>query len=91
MIYQDVMNAKTFIRFVKRLIKDTTHKIFLIIDNLRVHHSYLVKEWIENHKDEIELIFLPSYSPELNPDKYLNCDLKTGVHLGVPARTKEQL
>ncbi len=37
------------------------------------------------------MFFLPSYSPELNPDEYLNCDLKAGVHSGVPARTKEQL
>jgi len=27
----------------------------------------------------------------LNPDKYLNCDLKKGVHSGKPARTKEKL
>jgi hypothetical protein len=37
------------------------------------------------------LFFLPSYSPELNPDEYLNCDLKAGVHSGVPARTRDQL
>lgn len=91
MIYQDNMNAKTFIRFLKRLIKDVGHKIFLILDNLRVHHSKLVKKWLEKHKDHIELFFLPSYSPELNPDEYLNCDLKAGVHSGVPARTKKHL
>jgi hypothetical protein len=44
MIYKDNMNAKTFLKFVKRLIKDATQKIFLILDNLRVHHSYVVKE-----------------------------------------------
>ena len=66
-----------FIKFLKRLIKDANQKIFLIIDNLRVHHAYVVKDWLENHKDEIELFFLPSYSPELNPDEYLNCDLKS--------------
>jgi len=49
------------------------------------------KEWLESHKDEIELFFLPSYSPELNPDEYLNCDLKSGVHSGLPARTSSQL
>jgi len=91
MIYKSTMNAKTFIKFLKRLIKDANQKIFLIIDNLRVHHAYVVKDWLENHKDEIELFFLPSYSPELNPDEYLNCDLKAGVHSGVPARTKDQL
>jgi hypothetical protein len=59
MIYIDTMNAKTFLKFVKRLIKDATQKIFLILDNLRVHHSYVVKEWLDNHKDEIELFFCP--------------------------------
>lgn len=42
-------------------------------------------------KEQIELFFLPSYSPELNPDEYLNCDLKAGIHSGVPARSKSQL
>lgn len=91
MIYQDNMNAKTFIRFLERLIKNVGHKIFLIHDNLRVHHSKLVKKWLEEHKDHIELFFLPSDSPELNPDEYLNCDLKAGVHSGVPTRTKKHL
>lgn len=91
MIYKDTMNAKTFIKFMKRLTKDASQKIFLILDNLRVHHSRIVKHWLEEHKEKIELFFLPSYSPELNPDEYLNCDLKAGVHSGAPARSKEQL
>jgi len=91
MIYKDKMNSQTLIQFMKRLIKDSDQKIFLILDNLRVHHSHLVKDWLKDHKTEIEIFFLPSYSPELNPDEYLNCDLKIGVHSKVPARTKEQL
>jgi transposase len=63
----------------------------LILDNLKVHHSYIVKDWIEEHIEQIEIFFLPSYSPELNPDEYLNCDLKAGVYSGAPARTKGQL
>ena len=59
MIYKDNMNAKRFLTFVKRLIRDGTRKIFLILDNLRVHHSYIVKQWLENHKDEIEYFFCP--------------------------------
>jgi hypothetical protein len=74
-----------------RLINYADKKIFLIVDNLKVHHSYIVKDWLKEHEDEIELFFLPSYSPELNPDEYLNCDLKGGVHSGVPAKTKEEL
>jgi transposase len=91
MVYENAMNADMLIKFLKRLIKDAGKKAFLILDNLRVHHSIAVRDWLESHKDEIELFFLPSYSPELNPDEYLNCDLKTGVHSSVPARTSSQL
>lgn len=85
------MNSQTLIQFMKRLIKDADKKVFLILDNLKVHHSYIVKDWLKKHEDEIEVFFLPSYSPELNPDEYLNGDLKSGVHSGVPARTESQL
>lgn len=91
MIYDSTMNAQMFIKFCRRLIKDAGRKIFLILDNLRVHHSRIVKQWVEKHSDQIELFFLPSYSPELNPDEYLNCDLKAGVHSRAPARSKGQL
>lgn len=91
MIYKDRMNADKFIKFMKRLIKDADRKIILIIDNLKVHHSYRARDWLEEHAEQIEVFFLPSYSPELNPDEYLNCDLKAGVHSGPPARSREQL
>ena len=85
------MNADILIDFMKRLIKDTKRKVFLILDNLRVHHAKVVKAWLDKHKEQIRVFYLPAYSPELNPDEYLNCDLKQGVHSGVPARSKEQL
>jgi transposase len=91
MIYDSTMNSQVFIKFCQRLIKDADKKIFLILDNLRVHHSHIVKDWVQQHENEIELFFLPSYSPELNPDEYLNCDLKAGVHSSSPARSKSQL
>ena len=91
MVYEDKMNSDTLIKFMKRLIKESGRKIFLILDNLKVHHSNVVKDWLEKHKEQIEVFFLPSYSPELNPDEYLNCDLKAGVHSKTPARTKDQL
>lgn len=91
MVYRDTMKAQTLIRFMRRLIKDVGRKVFLIVDNLRVHHSKLVREWLEDHRAQIEVFYLPSYSPELNPDEYLNCDLKVGVHTGVPATSKSEL
>ena len=74
------------IKFMKQLIKGSGRKIFLILDDLRVHHAKLVKKWLEGHLKEIEIYYLPSYSPELNPDEYLNCDLKAGVHSPPPVK-----
>ncbi len=74
-----------------RLVKDAKRKVYLILDNLRVHHCTPVKELLEKHEVMIQVFYLPAYSPELNPDQYLNCDLKAGVHGGKPARNKEQL
>jgi transposase len=91
MAYSGTMNSARFIDFLKRLIKGAKRKVFLILDNLRVHHSKPVKEWVAKHKNEIELFFLPSYSPERNPDEYLNCDLKQGISSKPSPREESQL
>ncbi len=80
MSYKGSMNSQVLIKFLRQLIKHARRKVFLILDNLRVHHSKIVKQWLQNRGDQIELFFLPSYSPELNPDEYLNCDLKSAMH-----------
>jgi hypothetical protein len=66
-------------------------KIYLFFDNLRVHYCNIVKAWVGDHKEQIELFFLPSYSQELNPGEYLSCDINAGIHSGVPDRTKGML
>jgi len=91
MVYRKAMDAQIMVGFMRRLIKDAGCKVYLILDNLRVHHSKKVKAWLAKHQDEIEVFYLPSYSPELNPDEYLNGELKSKVHSGAPARDKAQL
>ncbi len=88
MLYESSMNAKTLIKFMRNLIESTPGKVFLILDNLRVHHAKRVKRWLSHRivKRYLEVFFLPAYSPELNPDEYLNCDLKGMLHTG-PAIT----
>ena len=80
MLYEDAMDGTRLIVFMKRLVKDVGHKVILILDNLRVHHCRTVKEWLARNTDNIEVFSLPAYSPELNPDEYLNSDLKSAVH-----------
>lgn len=91
MIYQGTMNSDRLIEFMKQLIKGKSKKVYLILDNLRVHHSKLVKLWAEENKSKIELYYLPSYSPEKNPDEYLNCDLKYGLSEKPAPRNQKQL
>lgn len=90
-IFEGALNAAIFIDFLKRLVRDAGRKVYLIVDNLRVHHSKVVKAWLTEHKYEIEVFYLPSYSPELNPDEMANADLKQAVTKLAPARTKLQL
>ena len=90
-IFDGALNANILIDFLRRLIKGATKKVFLILDNLRVHHAKPVKAWLADHADTIEVFYLPSYSPELNPDEMANADIKQGVTTRAPARTKLHL
>ncbi len=91
MIIDEAFNADRLIEFLEALVRDSDKKVFLILDNLRVHHSKPVKAWVEEHKNKIELFYLPSYSPELNPEERLNADLKNALYTKVPVRTKAKL
>jgi transposase len=84
LLYESTMTAKVLKKFLRALIESTPGKVFLILDNLRVHHAKVVKRWLERKavKRYLEVFFLPAYSPELDPDEYLNCDLKSMVHSG---------
>lgn len=91
MMYRDAMNSDLLVKFMTRLIKDSEQKVFLILDNLRVHHGKKVKQWLGKNKENIEVFYLPSYSPELNPDEYLNGNLKNKVYSGKPVRSREDI
>jgi transposase len=76
---------------MQQLIKSSEQKVYFIVDNLKVHHSKIVKAWTEENKNKIALYFIPSYSPEMNPDEYLNCDLKQGMSAKKSPKTVEIL
>ncbi len=54
-IFDGALNADILIDFMKRLIRDAKRKVYLILDNLRVHHSKPVKKWLAEHGNEIEV------------------------------------
>ena len=55
--YKGALNVAIFIDFMKRLLKDAKQKVFLIVDNLRVHHAKAVQDWLARHKVEIEIFY----------------------------------
>jgi len=91
MIVDGAVNIDRFLEFLKGLIKNRHRKIFLILDNLKVHHGKEVTKWVKKNKERIELFYLPAYSPDLNPDEHLNSDLKQGVGSRAPSRSKKNL
>ena len=91
LLHKDSINSEKLIDFMRRLIHDSSKKVFLVLDNLKAHHSKKVTEWVEKHKDEIEIFFLPPYAPEYNPDEYLNSDLKRGISKLPSPRTENEL
>lgn len=54
--------------------------MLVIGDNLKVYKAGKVQAWVAQHRDKIELFFLPAYAPEHNPDEFLHSALKQ--HLG---------
>ena len=94
MIVDGAFNHERLIEFLQALVRDgrkAGKKVFLILDNLGVHHCKPVKAWLAEHTRHIEVFYLPSYSPELNPDERLNADLKHAIGSKVPVRTKAKL
>ena len=91
MSYTQNFESSTLIEFMRRLIRNACRKLYWIVDRHPVHRSRAVKSWLQRHRDKIELILLPSYSPELNPVEYLNGDVKQSVHSAPPTQNLKAL
>jgi len=90
-IEKDTIHAKEHIDFLKQIMKQHPHrKIIVIEDNAKPHIAGLVKDFIRENKSKIAVYYLPTYSPDLNPDekvwKYLK-NVKLKAH---QARSKKE-
>lgn len=73
------INAGVFRDFLTRLITATVRKIFLIVDGHPIHKAKMVKRFVEENKNRLELFYLPAYSPELNPDELAWAHVKAKI------------
>lgn len=91
MLYKGKMTGALFALFLTRLLVGATRKVILIVDRLKVHEAEEVQVWLYQHRDQLELVGLPRYTPERNPDEYLNNDVKGNLNTDGPSATKEEL
>jgi transposase len=78
-LFEQGFSADIMLDFLRRLVGSTPQKVFLIVDRHPVHRSKRVAQWLQKHQEQIRLFFLPSYSPQLNPDELLNHDVKANA------------
>jgi transposase len=80
-IFEGNFTTPVFLRFLQHLIRHAKgRKVFLIADGHPVHRAKAIKEWLKERPKEIELFYLPAYSPDRNPDELLNQELKATVY-----------
>ena len=77
-------DGQSFLAFLKSLRMRTARckkKIVLLADNAKYHHSKIISDWIEPLDDKFTLLFLPPYSPELNPiERVWKLTRRTTIH-----------
>ena len=91
MVFKRRFRADVLLGFLKRLVRQVRRKVFLILDRHPVHRARKVQGWLEENTHRIRLFYLPSYSPELNPDEMLNQDVKTNAVGRRRARSQKEL
>jgi transposase len=79
MVFKQTFSADVFLDFLKRLVRQSPKKVFLVVDGHPAHRAGKVKNWLDQKPRDIRLFFLPGYSPELNPDEMLNQDVKSNA------------
>lgn len=90
--YNASITSDQIIVFLQHLIEiNEGKKVFLVLDNAKIHKSKAVKAFEESNKKHLKLIYLPTYSPELNPQENVWNRYKACIHTSKSKRSKEVL
>jgi transposase len=79
MVLNKKFRAQVFIDFLRRLERQVPRRIYLIVDRHPVHRAGAVRKWLGAKGRLVRLFYLPGYRPDLNPDEYLNQDVKSNA------------
>lgn len=79
MVHEGSGTAEVFLRFLQQLMLDARQPIILVVDGHSIHKAKLVKEYVASTQGKLELVYLPPYSPQLNPDEQVWKNVKAEV------------
>jgi transposase len=67
--FEAKFNAESFLRFLELLLQHRPRgkRLVVALDNAKYHHARALRPWLRKHRHRLVLLFLPPYSPELNP------------------------
>ncbi|WP_281054780.1 transposase [Thiorhodococcus drewsii] len=83
--------SKEYIHFLKQLMEKRTRPLILIVDRAPFHRSRMVREFECKHRHQIRLHYLPTYSPERNPDEHVWEEIKDKQLRRQPIKNKRDL
>ncbi len=90
-VFKGSFTQLVMIDFLDRLLRDAKRRIIVIVDGHPAHRGRRLRQWLQEHTSQCELVLLPGYAPELNPDELLNQDLKSNVFSSGRPRTRDEL
>lgn len=90
-VFTESFTTPVLLDFMNRLERQLKRPMVLICDGHPVHRAKAVKIWFEQNNGRITQEFLPPYSPELNPDEFLNQDVKTNAVRRRRPKTQQEL
>ena len=71
MVHEGTVNAAVFIEFCRRLLRDQSGPVYLVVDGHPAHRARATTEFVAATEGRLKLFLLPAYSPELNPDEWV--------------------
>jgi len=91
MVCKENINSDVFIEFLKRVLSESRQKVVLIVDGHSSHRSKKTSEFVAAQNGQLKLEFLPPYSPDLNPDEYVNHDFKANALRSKRAKNPQEM
>jgi transposase len=70
-VHEGTVNAAVFIDFCKRLLRDHSGPVYLVVDGHPAHRARATTQFVASTEGRLKLFLLPAYSPELNPDEWV--------------------